>query len=285
LEHESLVSATFEGRRVDIVIHNSLYFQLCLRDDYLFLQNIRELRKLVDGSIIFDDQGTIASTIASYDQRELPLHILQKIALQEPICVKSLNPPEERARLALQFERTAFLSLNSRTEFRYRKSKWMLDDICRSGLPWLMEFADATITECAAGIDVGAMVSALLVGITRAPRLEGPQPLGTIEDAAMLVRRGRSRAAVLPLRLAAMRAALAHAPDPGPADHAHRIVMGSEMLMSEDREFGVAVRSVLLLDTPPTEAIRRARDRAVTGLENCLGLPGGVLTDLPVAFS
>jgi len=208
LTEEGLVTARFDGRRLDIALHNTEYFRAVCMEDGLFLMNMRELRKLADGIVLFDDTGAVAETIRTAQARPIPLARFRPMIAALPDSWPGTWPdtPEALAvAWAVAMETVAFCWLHMKPAHRYGKPKWFLRNVDKTGAgPVRTLFRSDTEIARAQGA-LGPRIAALRALYAAHPELHhGREPHETLEDAETLVRAGRDAAALYPMRNAAL---------------------------------------------------------------------------------
>ena len=118
------LSLTHHSRPLHIVAYHPEYFSHLITDETLYLLFYRELRKLRDGHVLFDNDGSTK-------------HLLKILATKSPprkqitplVSWLLANPePTSRAEFLLAVERLAFTWLHVSPEYRYSKPKWLLED-------------------------------------------------------------------------------------------------------------------------------------------------------------
>jgi hypothetical protein len=127
-QSEGHVKFEVRGLPAHIVCYHPRLFHSVLQSKTLILAFLRELRKILQGQILFDI-GTLTDTRKEIAEFQIPDSLLLPfVRMAESFVPSSPESPAKRLSLYFAIENLTFAWLHSRIEYRYSKPKWLLED-------------------------------------------------------------------------------------------------------------------------------------------------------------
>ncbi len=245
IHEERLISKVYKGRRLDIVVHNREVFAASCRDDTLFLLTMRELWKLADGRVLFDDLDDINNTLALALSRPVPLHLLRPLVGETGHATAG---PRAWLDWYLSIDKLIFCWLHLKREHRYGKPKWFVRHVKSSGFSELTALLDRDAHQLLAKGIAGSLPRMIELAARNQRLSAGIQPREALDDARLLLAAGHDVDAVYPFRQAVLTIArMSSSADV--ADPIDRVLAGLVSLAHEDAELAMAASNALLLST------------------------------------
>jgi hypothetical protein len=256
-----------DGWPVHVVLYPPEHFLAVAGNEDLLFVFLREVRKLLEGEVLFDIDGTLARTLERLREVQVPRRHLQPLAAR---VMEYHSEPGEDGPARLSFyhalETLAYVWMHLDLRYRYTKPKWLIDDARRvesRSLVGLLEEVSQELTEVH---DVNRLVGELAGHLSRAG--EGRMQKFSrdqLGDAKSLLAGGRYEEAVWPLRMAVyMLAQLwAEAHDVSYLD-LRSIAPILEAMERADAALAASLKDVLLYEKPlpPSLASRLEEARA-----------------------
>lgn len=192
------VSLCVDNVQVNITTYSEDYFYLVASQPDLFFYNLRDVRKLICGKLLYDLRGRGADVVALLRSVEVDgriiLSLLSSVQQLWQTEIKYFTIDNNRA-----IDLLAFVIMHSRRDILYSKHKYMLEDAKRfsgSLSALLCELAERTVT----AVDVRRVADGLSSGSVARFGEEFGGVKGVLEDAKTLLLAGREPDAVFPLR-------------------------------------------------------------------------------------
>ncbi|GII90135.1 hypothetical protein [Sinosporangium siamense] len=207
LGHDRHSSFEYHGLPVHVVAYSEWHFQAVACNDLLTLAYIREIRKILRGVVLFDDTGSVETSLRRLRGCGVAAHLLQPLAA---IAATGAALPEDPAESRLAFYRAVesmtFAWLHLRLEYSYSKPKWLLEDVRTTRSASLEQLLYTLASELPESHDVGELVETAFRELPRGEGESTTQLLNNLTDARSLVSADRLHEAVFPLRMAVYQA-------------------------------------------------------------------------------
>ncbi|MDX8450480.1 hypothetical protein [Mesorhizobium captivum] len=192
---------------VNVTVYSPAYFPAIAARSDLFFYNLRDVRKILSGRLLYDRDDIGARIVALLRSTEVDSNVVRGL-YQSAKQSWSGGPTPERFTFACNraIDLLTFALMHSRRDIAYSKHKYLLEDaraIPGDLFALLSDMADATV--CA--VDLRKAATALL------DRTDLGAVKAVVNDADRLLRAGRVRDAVFPLRYVCLTVLLAASTD------------------------------------------------------------------------
>lgn len=200
-EDQSDIS-TFGDLPLHIVTYNPLQFQIITSDPDLTFLFLREIRKLLNGIVLFDDDGVLTQTLESFRTLKIPYDrlrpLVHTVSLYRP---GTGGPAHERLAFYHAVENLTFAWMHFDLSYRYTKPKWLIDDakLISKELVDLLESIGKELTNSGGLAEFVTQLRSYASDASET--LLGHLCLNNLGDAQSLLRAGRDVEAVWPLRM------------------------------------------------------------------------------------
>jgi hypothetical protein len=236
-----------------IVVYNPLHFLIIRSHADLVFLFLREIRKLLEGIVLFDDDGTLKQTLDSFRTVRIPYDRLQPLVNAVSVYRPDGDAiPQNRLAFYHAVENLSFAWMHFDMKYRYTKPKWLIDDAKLVSSTNLLELLRTISSELTAQSDVSVCVRELRLRApssteTRASRL----CVNNLDDAESLIRKGRVIEAVWPLRMSCYLLAEFWAECRElPYQDLRSIESLFKEMISADHSLAILLEELLLLDKP-----------------------------------
>ena len=261
--------AKFElgGMPVHAVAYHPNYFLIVSTHNDLILPSLREIRKLLEGKILFDDEGVLETVLASLKSISIPRETLKPfVAAVQSFKLDSLPAAEARLFFYYAVENLAFGWMNADLKYRYSKPKWLLEDAALIPSKSLFLLLRAISEELITNAPLPELIQQLRLMLDRDENAGMPSGVPFhLKDAETLVHQGLALEAVWPLRMSAYQYGQFQATQLGIAYRDLRSIttVMSEIRLSQPHLFSF-FETLLLTNSPVSETLLELFEQAAT---------------------
>lgn len=250
---------------VHVVSYHPLHFHAVARNDQLLFVFMREIRKLREGMVLFDQDGQLRRIKDDLETISIPYRLLRPLAqagLGDGLTER--DRAAQRVELYFAIENLTYAWMHLDMAYRYAKPKWLLADAqlvdSEHLLPLLREISQELIDTHDLRELTGAVRqqtdAASLSSTVRLAR-------GNVSDSEALLKEDRKHEAVWPLRMAAYMLARAWTQNLAIHYDDLRAALTVRNLLADRGDHRAQLLSdVLLLDCPPRANLLRRWDAA-----------------------
>jgi hypothetical protein len=240
-----------------VLYHPSHFLAVTEHPDLLFLF-FREVRKLLEGIPLFDDDGSLGRTLAHLRAVRAPLAPLAPLVRAVGrYRVRSAERPAGRLGFFRAVETLAYAWMHLDIRYRYTKPKWLMADAALVESDALSALLGAVSDELVAAHPLRELAGALAPAVMAAPGKIGSLAGDQLRDARSLLEKERCAEAVWPLRMATYMLAQSLAASHGVRYRDVRSVAAVIRRVADaDPATARSMRAALLLGTPVAPGVR-----------------------------
>jgi hypothetical protein len=244
------------GWTIDAALRNPVWMDpgRAERENVLYL--LREMRKIIAGVVLFDDEGLLEKTVPWWRRFQIPLDIVTPFYNRASrLDFETIDPSARRLSLYYGVENLIIGWLHAEMRFRFSKPKWLLWDLAQLESAPFEELIRSMSAELCDASDVRASIEQLGACFPETVDEAFYRVLGLCKkmlgDARYMAERGELHAAVWPLRMAAFQLAMLKAPQLG-LSYADVRSIGAVLAKLEATEPALheALSAVILPDRP-----------------------------------
>jgi hypothetical protein len=202
--HDRACEYEHAGWPVHVVLYHSAHFLAIVNHDQLLFLFLREVRKLLDGIVLFDEDGALGQTLDSLRALRIPYGCLEPlVALVRERRLPKRGTVRQRLHFYRAVEALSYAWMHFEMSYRYTKPKWLLEDAKRVVAEYLMDLLGGISWELIGSHRIGSLAEKLRehLSVLADGRMK-TFSLGQLRDAESLIAADRSVEAVWPLRMA-----------------------------------------------------------------------------------